>query len=183
MAKKIKSYRGASKVGGRKLLEKIGATVLGMAAGTAISNFLQKKDASGADVMGLSGETSDYVAPAIIAAAGVVGTHLTKSNDFVRQACIGLAAAGGAGLVNRLTNKAIVALNGNDAPVSLPGFGSTEYVQLPGNNELATQYDPDRQPIGDADGYDLSDGESPALAAEEVAEPQSISGVEEAAIY
>lgn len=168
-----------SKTSSKKLLEKIGATVLGLAAGTVINNFLSKKDVNGSDIMGLSGDTSGYIAPAIVAAAGVFGVSFAKRNDFIKQACIGLAAAGGASLVNKVTNRTIVSLSGDDTVAPIPGVGAIEYQQLPENNELMTSYNPNLQPIGDVDkqGYEVSDE-----VAVDATAPESINGVEEANI-
>ena len=114
-------------------LKKMGAITLGLSVGTVLNTFLQKKSGlNGETILGLNGNgtTNKYLIPSAIAAIGVVASQLVKG-DFAKDAAIGVAAAGAAGLVNKITEKAIVSLSGDDEMI--PGLGAADaiYEQLP----------------------------------------------------
>ena len=157
------------KQGGKKAL----ATVAGLAVGTGINVFLKKR----IDTM------PAYVSPLILAAVGLGGFAYAQ-DDILKQASLGIAAAGGADALNQLVNKPIVSLAGSDN-IPLPGIGSAEYYQLPDNNEILTDYNPKLPPIGsvyeDGQTYVNEDGEE-FVYVDDAAMPQSIEGVEEAVI-
>lgn len=121
--------------------------VAGLAAGTLANKYLGRTDVNGQTITGMDGETSSYVTPAILSAAGIIGATNVKGS-FMKNACIGLAASGGASIVNQLTKRSLVALNGDDEYTPLPGVGSYDYAALPDNNELMTNYNPELQPVG-----------------------------------
>lgn len=113
-------------------MKKMGGVAVGLAAATILNTFLQKKtNLSGGDtILGLDGTTGKYVLPTIIGAVGVIGHQLVKG-DFAKDVAIGVAAAGAAGLINKLTEKAIVSLSGDEEMI--PGLGAADvtYEQLP----------------------------------------------------
>lgn len=137
MAKKNNSYKSIA----TRALCIIG----GMAAGTAIKNTIGKKDVSGTDLLGLSGETSAFTTPAIVAAAGVAAMMMSK-NQMLKDAGLGLVATGGAGILNAATGKTLVSLGDTeDQPIVplLPGIGDVvTYDDLPSENEQVTTYNP-----------------------------------------
>ncbi len=113
-----------------KTLKKMGGVALGLAVATALNTFLQKKtNLNGDTLVGLDGTTSKFVVPAGIGALGVIGSQLVKG-EFAKDVAVGVAAAGAAGLVNKLTEKAIVSLSGDEM---IPGLGDAtpQYEQLP----------------------------------------------------
>lgn len=92
------------------------ALVAGIAAGTMIQKFVQKKDAvSGTDLLGLDGTTSKYVVPAAMIGVGLV-THAAVKNDTLKTVALGIGAAGGVNLVNAIAGETKIALSGNDTP-------------------------------------------------------------------
>lgn len=122
--------------------------VAGLAAGTYVKNFIGQRSVNGTDLLGLSGDMSQYTTPAIVTAVGAVGLTMCK-NPMLKDVALGVVAAGGAGLVNAATGKALVSLSGTeDQPVVplLPGIGDVDpnirYDQLPSENEQVTTYNP-----------------------------------------
>lgn len=127
--------------------------VTGLAAATAANKYLNKTDINGQTVTGLSGETSGYVVPAVMAAAGAYGATSIVKSEFLRNACVGVAAAGGAAIANKITKRNLVSLNGDDEvyrPLPGIGYAPKTYTPLPSNNTIATTYNPSpyAQPIG-----------------------------------
>lgn len=113
----------------QKNLKQVAGVTLGLAVATLAQNWLNKRNVNGETIMGLDGDTSGYVVPIAMGIAGVLGNQLIK-NDFAKDICTGVAAAGAAGLVNKATNKTIVALSGDEM---IPGLGDANvtYEQLP----------------------------------------------------
>lgn len=114
-------------------LKKMGAITLGLAVGTVLNTFLQKKAGlNGETILGLNGNgnVNKFLIPGAIGAIGVVASQLVKGS-FAKDAAIGIAAAGASGLINRLTEKALVSLSGDDEMI--PGLGEADplYEQLP----------------------------------------------------
>lgn len=123
-------------------LEKVTGLVAGLAAGTFANNKLAKKDLNGEDAIGLSGTASKFFAPAVLTLGGLFVQQMTD-NSFLKNVALGVAAAGGAGLLNAATNKTLVSLNG-DADYEtqcIPGMGEVTYPELPTNNDVATSMD------------------------------------------
>lgn len=138
------------------------AIIGGLAGGTIIKNAIEKKSGvSGTDLLGLDGATSKYTSPAIVTAAGFLGASMSK-NSILKDICLGVVAAGGAGLVNAVAGKSVVALGdaSEDAPVMLiPGIGDVDnitYNELPDESEQVTTYNP---AIQATDSVDLVDYE------------------------
>ena len=180
MAKKRKKRRSSSSGKSNRmpnsLLDsglQIGTILLGVAIGSQVKKFVEKKDAvSGTDLLGLDGETSKFTTPFLVCAAGSVATLLAKNNKHLRNIALGISVAGGAGLVNAFSDKPVVSLGNPDeyVPVMLPGIGSPADVpMLPGigtithYEQLPTQYDYDLDPAlavqplqGAGTGIDLS---------------------------
>lgn len=125
--------RGGNGPFNMKTLKKVGGLTAGLAVSTCVNSFLQKKSGVNGDetMLGLSGDTSGYVIPAAIAILGLLGSRYVN-DDFAKNICYGAAAGGFAGIVNKVANKSIVALSGDDGK-PLPGLGATEtaYQQLP----------------------------------------------------
>lgn len=120
----------------------------GLVAGTYVKKFIGNKDVSGTDLLGLSGDTSAYVTPAIVTAVGVGGMMYSK-NAILKDVCLGVAVSGGAALVNAVTGKSLVSLgSAEDMPTVplLPGIGDVDanirYDQLPSENEQVQTYNP-----------------------------------------
>lgn len=113
----------------QKNLKQVAGVTIGLAVATIAQNWLSKRNSNGETVMGLDGDTTSYVVPVAMGIAGLLGGQLIK-NDFAKDICTGVAAAGAAGLVNKATNKAIVTLSGDEM---IPGLGDAEtsYEQLP----------------------------------------------------
>ena len=151
-----KRKKKVSSVFNGSTLMKAAGLITGLVAGAQIKKMVEQKDAvSGTDLLGLDGKISKFTSPAIVAAAGLAGAAFMK-NDFLKNVGMGIAVAGGAGLVNAATGKDIVTLGSADEqPVFLPGVGSDDvpqYDELPSNNELATKYDnPYLQPVGEVE--------------------------------
>lgn len=133
-----KNYR--SKVNWAAMATKIACTLAGVAAGSYASGLIGKKDeVSGTDLLGLDGDTSNYVAPLVTAAAGGV-LYASTRDENIRNVAVGIMAAGGAKVVNKLAGKSLVSLNGTDEeqPVIVPGIG--DVYELPTENQWATTY-------------------------------------------
>ena len=117
----------------------VGEILAGVVIGSQIKKFVEKKDAvSGTDLLGLDGETSKYTSPLAVCLAGAVVTVFAP-NKHLKNIALGLTVAGGAGLVNAISGKSVVALGDTDenAPIVLPGIGSTEHIPaLPGIGEI-----------------------------------------------
>ena len=106
------------------LATKAGLITAGLIAGTQLTKLIAKKDtASGNDLLGLSGNESAYTANGIVLAAGVAAALLV-GNKYVKNASIGLAISGAAGIINKVAGKSIVALGTteNEMPVILPSI-------------------------------------------------------------
>lgn len=158
----------------------VGCILGGLVVGSQVKNLVAKKDAvSGTDLLGLDGETSKLVTPSLVLAAGVALTALSKGNKHVKNIALGVTIAGGAGLVNAVSGKPVVALGAADdgsdySPVVLPGVGRagtadmpilpgvgnapiTDYSQLPTNHDYSMNphlvYN-DMQNVGDVEEYD-----------------------------
>jgi len=154
----------------------IGEILLGVALGSQVKKFVEKKDAvSGTDLLGLDGETSKYTTPLLVCVAGGVGTMLAKNNKHLRNVALGLSVAGGASLVNAFSNKALVSLGGADdnSPVLLPGIGNIP--MLPGIGEsdipgMPSNYDYSldptlvQQPSGDTEIVEYVDTDTDNIA-------------------
>lgn len=110
-------------------LKKVGSLAVGMAIGTLVNNYLNKMSNNGETVTGLDGTTSRYLVPIVLGAAGVIGNQMIK-NDFGKDICTGVAVSGAASLINKATNKTIIALAGDEM---IPGLGDADvtYQQLP----------------------------------------------------
>lgn len=144
-----------------------GACILGgLIAGTYVKQFISKKGVNGTDLLGLEGSTSKIASPAIVTAAGFAVNTMAK-NPMLKDAALGMIAAGGAGILNAVSGKSIVSLSGTeDQPEEvlpqLPGLGADEervmYDDLPTDNELLTTY---HENMGDADEeyYEAEDGQ------------------------
>lgn len=135
----------------------------GLIAGTYAKKFIAQKDsASGTDLLGLSGDTSAIATPAIITAAGVAVNTMSR-NAMLKDVGLGIIAAGGSGIINAVTGKSLVALNGTDdqpvevLPQSIPGLGIDDdkvtYDELPTDNEMMTTY----QPVETASDIDIDE--------------------------
>ena len=106
------------------LATKAGLVTAGLIAGTQLTKLIAKKDTvSGNDLLGLSGNESAYTANGIVLAAGVAAALLVD-NKYVKDASIGLAISGAAGIINKVAGKSIVALGTteNEMPVILPSI-------------------------------------------------------------
>lgn len=130
-------------------IKRISALTGGLAAATIIQKWFNKSDAySGETVMGLDGNgaASKYLFPLGLGIAGFIG-HELSDNRFIKDACLGVAAAAGAQMINKIADKTIVALSGSDEDTSgqmIPGMGATDasYPQLPVDTAAAPpQYD------------------------------------------
>lgn len=160
-----KSPKTFSMGGVTNYAKKGAALVAGIAVGTMVQKFVQKKDAvSGTDLLGLDGTTSKYVVPAAMIGVGLV-THAAVKNDTLKTVALGIGAAGGVNLVNAIAGETKIALSGDDdkplTPI-MPGVGEpveiTNYDQLPDNNELQVVHpDPSNMMGADAD-YSLVNG-------------------------
>ena len=92
------------------------ALVAGIAIGTVVQKFVQKKDAvSGTDLLGLDGTTSKFVVPAAMIGVGLV-SHAAVKNDLMKTVALGIGAAGGVNLVNAIAGETKIALSGNEDP-------------------------------------------------------------------
>lgn len=161
-----KSPKTFSMGGVANYAKKGAALVAGIAVGTMVQKFVQKKDAvSGTDLLGLDGTSSKFVVPAAMIGVGLV-THAAVKNDTLKTVALGIGAAGGVNLVNAIAGETKIALSGNDddkplTPI-MPGVGDpveiTNYDQLPDNNELQVVHpDPSNMMGADAD-YSLVNG-------------------------
>jgi hypothetical protein len=179
MAKKRKKRR--SSLGGIKnsmskssLMEsglQIGEILLGVALGSQVKKFVEKKDAvSGTDLLGLDGETSKYTTPVLVCVAGGLAAMFAKNNKHLRNVALGISVAGGAGLVNAMSGKSLVALGDADdnAPIVLPGIGNVPMLPGIGNDipDIPNNYDYSlnpalvEQPIGDIEYFEETDTEN-----------------------
>lgn len=131
--------------------------VVALVAGVAAGSWL-KKQFGGAQLLGEGSSANKYVVPSVLTIAGAVASAMTE-NEIMRPAALGVAAVGGAGLVNELAGRSVVALGnaGGALPVTsgriamprripqqtpvrgvapsqpaLPGIGMTSEVALPG---------------------------------------------------
>lgn len=146
MAKKFRTPKTADMMA---MSKRALAIIGGLAGGTIIKNAIEKKSGvSGTDLLGLDGATSKFTSPAIVTAAGFLGASLFK-DSIAKDVCLGVVAAGGAGLVNAVAGKSLVALGdaSEDAPVMLiPGIGDIPeditYNELPDESEQVTTYNP-----------------------------------------
>lgn len=158
----------------------VGCILGGLVVGSQVKNLVAKKDAvSGTDLLGFDGETSKFVTPSLILAAGAALTALSKGNKHVKNIALGVTIAGGAGLVNAISGKPVVALGAADdgsdySPVVLPGVGRagtadtpvlpgvgnapiTDFSQLPTNHDYSMNPHlvyADTQNVGDVEEYD-----------------------------
>jgi len=159
----------------------IGEILLGVALGSQVKKFVQKRDAvSGTDLLGLDGETSKYTTPLLVCVAGGVATILAKNNKHFRNVALGITVAGGASLVNTFSDKPVVSLGTTDdnPPVLLPGIGNIPMLPGIGNNDIPgipSNYDYSldpalmQQPSGDL--------EMAANDYEEVMDTENVAGI------
>ena len=152
MAKKRRKsscvHTPSSATGLKGIATKALSIIGGLAVGTYVKNFVGKKDVSGTDLLGLSGDASAYTTPAIVTAIGV-GAMMYSKNAIVKDVALGVAVAGGSGLINSFMGKSVVSLgDAEDMPAVplLPGIGDVDpnirYDQLPSENEQVTTYNP-----------------------------------------
>jgi hypothetical protein len=144
----------------------IGEILLGVAIGSQVKIFVEKKDAvSGTDLLGLDGATSRYTTPFIVCVAGGIATILAKNNKHLRNIALGISVAGGAGLVNTFSDKPVVSLGTADdnPPVFLPGIGNipvlpgigeTDIPGIPSNYDYSLDPALVEQPVGEVDTYE-----------------------------
>lgn len=117
----------------------VGCILGGLVVGSQVKNIVAKKDAvSGTDLLGFDPATSKFLTPSLVLAAGAALTALSQGNKHVKNIALGVTIAGGAGLVNAVSGKSVVALGTAEedeyAPVVLPGIGtaSADMPVLPG---------------------------------------------------
>lgn len=135
-----------------ELAKRAACVAAGLVVGSQISKLVSgNRSVDGTDLLGLSGTASKYTTPAIVAAAGFLGSSMS-SNPMMKDISLGIAVAGGAGLLNAATGKSIVALGDTeDQPLQIiPGIGDMEEEEelaaLPqpddmnAANELSTSY-------------------------------------------
>lgn len=120
----------------------LGAMAGGLAVGSYVNKFLSKE---GKEVAGLSGEVSDYVAPAITTALGLVAMKMANGT-IAKDMSKGLSLAGGIAIINKAAGKELVSLSGTDDQTPrLPGVGEVTFPSprpLPSNNQIMQQFNP-----------------------------------------
>ena len=151
----------------------IGEILAGVVIGSQVKKLVEKKDAvSGTDLLGLDGETSKFTSPLLVCVAGGLATMLAN-NKHLKNVALGLTVAGGAGLVNTLSGKAVVALGDTEEvpPVVLPGVGNAAYVPaLPGIGNTET--------LPDAYDYSLNPALVEQPSGEVFGNPETFAGEE-----
>ncbi|MBR2195881.1 MAG: hypothetical protein IJ911_09735 [Salinivirgaceae bacterium] len=137
-------------------LKRAGLVAVGCIGGKFLNNFIARKTVGTSgeeeDLLGLSPKVSKWVTPSLVAGVGVA-TALTIKNAAVKDAALGLMAAGMVSLVQSATKKDLSTLNGDtdedDAPVpiagidgyrSLPGVGDVSYGELPSENDYVNDF-------------------------------------------
>lgn len=98
-----------------KKVKETATDVISLVAGVAVGSWL-KKQFGGTQL--LEGAANNYIVPTALVAAGAVASSMTN-NEWLKPMSLGIAAVGGAGLVNELAGRSVVALgNAPSMPVT-----------------------------------------------------------------
>lgn len=93
----------------KETAETVAGIIVGVAAGSQAKKALSKAASSQ-----LEGDSAkNYIIPGVLAVGGIVA-HAFSEHKFLKAASLGLTAVGGAGLVNEVTGKQVVALGDVD---------------------------------------------------------------------
>jgi hypothetical protein len=116
------------------VLKDVALLAVGVVGGNAISKAIEKKNATGTDLLGLSGDASSYVSAGVPVVVGGASALLAKQR-WVKTIGMGALLAGGVKAVNKVTGKQVVALgDAGSSDVVLPNISGVPAgtYKLPG---------------------------------------------------